>query len=105
MIEEKAKDTAARRQIVFTPPCKKTIKRLELKIGCKTKKAETTTDARLDACKDVINFLTFASMNYLMFAKLKTPHDLIINIDATQFMVGSCKLLLKFLLSNCIKNR
>jgi hypothetical protein len=53
--------------------------------------AETTTNARAEACEDLMNFVTFAAMNFLFVEIYKVAPQLILNIDATQFQVGDNK--------------
>ncbi len=56
-------------------------------IGAVIKLAEPSTDARAKACGDVVNFISFAAMNYHFVSVLKMPPQLILNIDFTQFNV------------------
>jgi hypothetical protein len=74
---------------IFQKPHEKTLRTFEKKHSIKTKAAETSTDARLVATSDICNFITFAAMNYAFVVLLKIHPALIMNIDATQFTVGS----------------
>ncbi|KAJ1424399.1 hypothetical protein B484DRAFT_398301, partial [Ochromonadaceae sp. CCMP2298] len=74
---------------IFKKPSKKTIQAICVKHGIAIKPAETTTDARLMAVRDICNFITFAAMNYAFVVTMKIHPALIVNIDATQFKVGS----------------
>lgn len=53
-----------------------------------TDNAELTTEARIEACEDVRNAITFAAMNAVV-VPLSRP-ELIMNMDATSFQVGRC---------------
>ncbi|KAJ1439395.1 hypothetical protein B484DRAFT_391782 [Ochromonadaceae sp. CCMP2298] len=74
---------------IFQQPHEKTLRAFEKKHGIDTKPAETSTDARLVATSDICNFITFAAMNYAFVVLLKIHPALIMNIDATQFTLGS----------------
>jgi hypothetical protein len=74
---------------IFKKPSKKTMQAICVKHGIAIKPAETTTDARLMAVRDICNFITFAAMNYAFVVTMKIHPALIVNIDATQFKVGS----------------
>ena len=50
--------------------------------------AELTTDARIEACEDVRNAITFAAMNAVVVPLSRI--ELIMNMDATSFQVGRC---------------
>lgn len=54
-------------------------------------KVELTSKARKIAVADadVANFIILAVVNYEMVIVLDTPEELILNIDATQYQVGS----------------
>jgi len=69
----------------------KTILNYRKTLNLKVKNGETSTDARMAAVKDITNFITFAAMNHAMVETLRVNPALILNIDATQFEVGSSK--------------
>ena len=73
-------------------------------IGLQAKNAEVTTDARAKACADIVNFITFASMNYLFVEMYKVKSQLILNIDATQFNVRNIEHQIKSALSLKLAN-
>lgn len=62
---------------------------LEKKLGIKTLNAEVTTNARAEATSDILNFVSFAAMNYLYVKLLEIRPQMILNADATQFKVGN----------------
>ena len=64
-------------------------------IGAITKQAEATTTARATACQDIVNFISFAAMNYLYVCMYKVQPQLILNIDATQFNVENTQCQIK----------
>jgi hypothetical protein len=92
MMLQEGELTAKKRKISTTshdPPHRTTLWRMETKLAIKTGHGEATTTARMDACADVQNAVTFAAMNACM-VPLSKPH-LTANLDATQFTVENAK--------------
>mmetsp|Transcript_32984 Transcript_32984/g.45233 ORF Transcript_32984/g.45233 Transcript_32984/m.45233 type:complete len:589 (-) Transcript_32984:104-1870(-) len=83
-------DTAqARRNIASSQvklPSRRTLHRLEEKLGIKTGNAEFTTNARAIACADVRNAVSMCAAQHLMVPL--TDHYLILNMDGTQYKTG-----------------
>jgi len=83
---QKRADTRGEFGASITSVSKRTGKRIEQEMGISTGYAEKMTQARIDAVADLRNFVTYAAMLYLM-AHI-SPHQLHLNLDATQFTVG-----------------
>jgi transposase len=64
----------------------RTRRRIDEILGIKDAQAERQTIARANAEMDTRNLVSFAAANHYMVSK--TPHQLLINSDATQFQVG-----------------
>ena len=89
---QKAKDATAKiRNKLAKSVNSSDIRRVDIKLNIRKANAETTTDARAAACADLMNFVTFAAMNWLFVVKYQVHVSLILNMDATQFMVGNNK--------------
>jgi hypothetical protein len=65
----------------------RTVRNVNKELGLQVANAETTTNARIEAESDLRNAISFAAANHLM-VPLVNRH-LILNMDATQFRVGS----------------
>lgn len=63
-------------------------KRSEARLGIATGVAEVSTDARILACADIRNAVSFAALQNLMVEMKKVDPLLILNFDTTQFTVG-----------------
>ena len=84
-------DTARERKndLPKDPISKNTKRKYFEMLGVDKFKVEITSKARKIAVADVANFITLAAVNYEMIKVLDTPEELILNIDATQYQVGS----------------
>ena len=70
---------------------KKTLKRYEKKLDIKTRHAENGTAAREEACASVRNIVSMASMNDGIINGYGVQQHLILNMDGTQYTVGTNK--------------
>jgi hypothetical protein len=91
VMDQLAEETADKHNKLAGYLCERTRKNYRRDLQLKFKNGETSTDARIAAVKDPVNFITFAAMNYAMVEQLCINPALILNIDATQFEVGSSK--------------
>ena len=68
-------------------PSPRTLKRFDTRLDLRNAHAEAITVARANACSSVRNAVSFAVMNMLMSTVV--PPQLQLNVDGTQFCVGS----------------
>ena len=84
---------------LLEPISMKTFDRIRKKFEVKIGNAETYTDARLAAVRDIRNAVSFAAAQVYMVPLV--PSSLMINSDATQFEVGEHAGLVKVLYQGC----
>jgi hypothetical protein len=87
ILQEMAAETAEKNNRVPKKMSQATAKSYRTLLNLVPKKAETSTDARNAAVKDLTNYITFAAMNHAMVEELQVDPALILNIDATQYEV------------------